>query len=49
MADVTPIRQAQGGPDIEGIVPEKPVKDPFLTELVRLAKQNNKIDPQLYE
>ncbi|MFA5291579.1 MAG: citrate/2-methylcitrate synthase [Phycisphaerae bacterium] len=36
-------------PDIEGIVPEKTPKDPFLTELSRLAKQNNKIDPQLYE
>jgi citrate synthase len=36
-------------PDIEGIVPEKTPKDPFLTELARLAKQNNKIDPELYE
>ena len=36
-------------PDIEGIVPEKTTKDPFLTELARLAKQNNKIDPELYE
>jgi citrate synthase len=36
-------------PDIEGIVPEKTPKDPFLTELAKLAKQNNKIDPELYE
>lgn len=36
-------------PEIDGIVPEKPVKDPFLTELARLAKQNNKIEPELYE
>jgi citrate synthase len=35
--------------DMEGIVPEKTPKDPFLTELARLAKQNNKIEPQLYE
>ncbi len=34
--------------DIEGIVPEKTPKDPFLTELARLARENNKIDPQLY-
>jgi citrate synthase len=36
-------------PDIEGIVPEKTPKDPFLTELAKLAKQNNKIESQLYE
>ncbi|HAL44696.1 MAG TPA: citrate synthase [Phycisphaerales bacterium] len=36
-------------PDIEGIVPERTPKDPFLTELTRLAKDNNKIDPDLYE
>jgi citrate synthase len=35
-------------PDIEGIVPEKTPKDPFLTELARLAKESNKIDPQLF-
>jgi len=35
-------------PSIEGIVPEKMPKDPFLTELARLAKDNNKIDPQLF-
>ena len=36
-------------PEIDGIVPEKTPKDPFLTELARLAKQNNKIDPELFE
>ncbi|MGA2915761.1 MAG: citrate/2-methylcitrate synthase [Sedimentisphaerales bacterium] len=36
-------------PEIEGIVPEKTPKDPFLTELARLAKQNNKIEPELFE
>jgi citrate synthase len=36
-------------PDIEGIVPEKTPKDPFLTELARLARENNRIDPDLYE
>jgi citrate synthase len=35
-------------PDIEGIFPEKTPKDPFLTELTRLAKENNRIDPQLF-
>ncbi len=35
-------------PDIEGIVPEKTSKDPFLTELARLTKQNNKIEPELF-
>jgi citrate synthase len=30
-------------------VPEKTPRDPFLTELARLAKQNNKIDPELFE
>jgi len=34
---------------IEGIVTEKAPKDPFLTELTKIAKQNNKIDPQFYE
>lgn len=36
-------------PDIEGIVPEKTPKDPFLTELTRLARENNRIAPELYE
>jgi citrate synthase len=39
-------------PEIEGleeIVPEKTPKDPFLTELTRLARGNNKIPQQLYE
>jgi len=36
-------------PDIEGIVTEKTPKDPFLTELARLARENNRIDPDLYE
>ena len=31
------------------IVIDKTPKDPFLTELARLAKQNNKIDPELFE
>ena len=31
------------------IVPEKTPKDPFLTELAKLAKQNDKIESQLYE
>src|SRR3989338_5623090 len=35
--------------EVEGIVEEKTPKDPFLTELTRLARQNNKIAPQLYE
>jgi len=36
--------------DMEGIVPQKPPKDSrFLGKLARLAKQNNKIEPQLYE
>jgi citrate synthase len=35
--------------EVEGIVAEKAPKDPFLTELTKIAKQNNKIAPQLYE
>ncbi|MHB9070607.1 MAG: hypothetical protein ACYC54_09595, partial [Sedimentisphaerales bacterium] len=35
--------------EAEGIVEEKTPKDPFLTELTKIAKQNNKIDPQFYE
>ncbi|MFA6186804.1 MAG: citrate/2-methylcitrate synthase [Phycisphaerae bacterium] len=35
--------------EVEGIVEEKPQKDPFLTELTKVAKQNNKIATQLYE
>jgi citrate synthase len=31
------------------IIIDKTPKDPFLTELARLAKQNNKIDPELFE
>jgi citrate synthase len=46
---VKPIRQAQDRPDIDEIVPEKMHKDPFLMELARLAKQNNKIAPELFE
>ncbi len=35
--------------DMEGIVPERTPKDPFLTELARLARQHNKIATELYE
>jgi citrate synthase len=35
-------------PNIEGIVPEKTPKDPFLTELTRLVKDNTRIDPELF-
>jgi citrate synthase len=35
--------------EVEGIVEEKTPKDPFLTELTKIAKLNNKIAPQLYE
>ncbi|PKL46905.1 MAG: citrate synthase [Planctomycetes bacterium HGW-Planctomycetes-1] len=35
--------------DIEGIVPERTPKDPFLTELARLARQNNRIPTEFYE
>jgi citrate synthase len=35
--------------EVEGIVAEKTPKDPFLTELTKIAKQNNKIEAQLYE
>jgi citrate synthase len=34
---------------LEGIVPEKTLKDPFLAELSKLARQNNKIPQHLYE
>jgi len=35
--------------EAEGIVEEKNPKDPFLTELTKIAKQNNKIPQYLYE
>jgi citrate synthase len=35
-------------PDIEGIVVEKTPKNPFLTELARLVKDNTRIDPELF-
>jgi citrate synthase len=34
---------------LEEIVPEPIPKDPFLTELAKLARQNSRIEPQLYE
>ncbi|MDD5010819.1 MAG: citrate/2-methylcitrate synthase [Phycisphaerae bacterium] len=36
-------------PDIEGIIPERTPKDPFLVKLSRLARHNNRIPAELYE